>query len=178
MPRFLLCVLLTGVLSSLHAETSPAPAFTIQDDQGQEISLPRQHDGVDIYFFWATWCPYCKALMPHLQSIVEEYGEEVRIYAFNIREDGDPRAVLDRQGYGFTLIPEADSLMELYHIKGTPGLLLVDGKGDVQLNLYSLIERQDAPEKGLSHSRKAARKAPWWAAKIRQQIDRILGGSN
>jgi hypothetical protein len=31
--------------------------------------------------FWATWCPYCKALMPHVQSNLDEYGKQVRVVA-------------------------------------------------------------------------------------------------
>ncbi len=49
-------------------------------EQGQKLgfSLPSMQAGVDIYLFWASWCPYCKALMPHLQSIQVEYGADFR----------------------------------------------------------------------------------------------------
>ena len=171
---FIMLVLLLGVSTSSSAESTAAPAFTISDDKGQQISLPRQHSGVDIYFFWASWCPYCKALMPHLQSIQDEFGDRVKIYAFNIRDDKDPRVVLDKSGFDFTLIPEADRLMKLYNVKGTPGLFLVDGEGVIQLNLYRLINDHDRTEDDMSHSQKAARKAPWWAAEVRKAIDQIL----
>ncbi len=174
MHRLVLLALLLFTFSSAHAQPAAAPAFTINDDQGHEISFPRHQDGVDIYFFWASWCPYCKALMPHLQSMLEEYGDQVRVYAFNIREDGDPRALLDAQGYDFTLIPAADSLMQAYAVVGTPGLFLVDKEGIIRLNLYQLMARQQQADQDLSHSQKAARKAPWWAAEIRQQVDRTL----
>ena len=174
MRLFLLILLLIGVSSSSTADFTTAPAFSINDENGQEINLPRQHDGVDIYFFWASWCPYCKALMPHLQSIQDELGEQVKIFAFNIRDDVDPRVVLDKQGFDFVLIPQADRLMELYNVKATPGLFLVDGEGVIQLNLYRLINDHDRTKDDMSHSQKAARTAPWWAAEVRKAIDRIL----
>ena len=48
---FIMLILLLGVSTSSSAESTTAPAFTISDDKGQQISLPRQHSGVDIYFF-------------------------------------------------------------------------------------------------------------------------------
>jgi hypothetical protein len=36
-----------------------APGFTQADSSGKEISLPRRHDGVDIYLFWTdSWSTY------------------------------------------------------------------------------------------------------------------------
>jgi len=53
-----------------------------------------------ILFFWATWCPYCKALMPHLQSLRFEYGDRVKILAINLIDaDGDPVEYVRNAGY-------------------------------------------------------------------------------
>ena len=153
---------------------NPAPAFTLDNSAGQPITFPREHDGVDIYFFWASWCPYCKALMPHLQSIIDEYGDNIEVFAFNIRDDVDPELFLAKSGYDFMLMPEADELMPLYGVKGTPGVFLVDGSGQIRLNLYSLVYPKLNMGEDLKNSQKAARMAPWWAAQIREQIDQIL----
>jgi len=162
------------VTSSIPAESVSAPEFTIADENGIQISLPRKHNGADIYLFWATWCPYCKALMPHLQSILDEYGEDVRIFALHIKDDEDPRAFLDEMGYDFVLLPDANAVMPLFGVKGTPGLFLVDGKGKIRFNLYEMIFQDNEAYEVLGNRQKAARRAPAWAAEIRRVIDQVL----
>ena len=165
-----LCLLLTA--SCWAAD--PAPAFSLTGSNGQTVSFPREQAGVDIYFFWASWCPYCKALMPHLQSMIDEYGSNIEVFAFNIRDDEDPVTYLEKSGYSFTLMPEADEVMPLYGVKGTPAVFLVDGSGALRLSLYSLNYPKNNLNADMKHSQKAVRKAPWWAAQIREEIDRIL----
>ncbi len=36
-----------------------------------------------IVFFWATWCPYCKAELTHLGELKAEYGDKLQIIAVN-----------------------------------------------------------------------------------------------
>ena len=73
MRRIFLTLLLALFAQQGFSKDMAAPPFTLDDDDGETITLPRNHDGVDIYFFWASWCPYCKAMMPHLQSMRIEY---------------------------------------------------------------------------------------------------------
>ncbi len=174
MNRLLLMLSLAIMASQTIADCSTAPAFTLADENGQEISLPKTHNGVDMYVFWASWCPYCKALLPHLQSILIEYGDDVHVYALNIRDDGDPGAFLAEQGFDFTNLHEADPVMEAYGVRATPGLFLVDGQACIRFNLYALIFDDDAAYEALSNRKKAARRAPFWAAEIRRTIDYIL----
>ena len=65
-------------------------------------------------------------------------------------------------------------MMERYGVHPTPGLFLVDGQACIRLNLYELIFDKDANCETLSNRKKAARRAPFWAAEIRLTIDRIL----
>ena len=176
MHRVLLILILALFVQHAHAQEAMAPAFSLANAAGEQVTLPRAHDGVDIYFFWASWCPYCKALMPHLQSMRIEHGDDLTIYALNIRDDEDPREFMAQRGYDFILIPEADSIMDLYGVRSTPGLFVVDGKGVIHLNLYEMIFDDDSKYKALSHGKKAGRRAPYWSAEIRQAIDKILRG--
>ena len=169
-----LLIVLALVALPVYGGDFSAPPFTLVDDSGKEISLPQKRKGVEVLLFWASWCPYCNALMPHLQSIQIEYGDKVRVYALNIRDDEDPREFLDKRGYDFVLLPKADAVMKPYGVRGTPGLFLIDDKGLIRFNLYEVSFARSGEFKKLNNRGKAGRLAPYWAAEIRNQIDQIL----
>jgi cytochrome c biogenesis protein CcmG/thiol:disulfide interchange protein DsbE len=174
MRRIFLTLLLALFAQQGFSQDMAAPTFTLADDDGEKITFPRNHDGVDIYFFWASWCPYCKALMPHLQSMRIEYGDDVTIFALNIRDEEMPEFLMIEKGYDFVLIPEADEVMEPYGVKGVPALFIVDGTGKIRFNLYDMIFNDSSEFKSMGHGKKAGRRAPYWAAEIRQTIDKVL----
>ncbi len=162
-----------------HADSAPvtgarAPEFKAVTAAGEEFTFPRAQTGVDLYFFWASWCPFCKAFMPHLQSIEEEYGDQVRIFAFQILDEEDGAEYLDRYGYTFDLIPDSDHVMSAYGVKGTPGLFMVDRHGNIRLNLRELQGITIEGAENMKRFQKAARLGPWWAARIRLRLDEVL----
>jgi len=112
---------------------------------GQSIRFDPAHmQRPAVLLFWATWCPYCKALMPYLQKVHDAAGKaHLDVYAIDIKDDGDPVAELRERGQTFTLVRDGDSIADLYGIKGTPGLLLVDRSGAI---VYRRVGG-DAPEK-------------------------------
>ena len=153
------------------------PPFELTDAEGQQFGYPAQLVGPTIVLFWATWCPYCKALMPHLQSIVEEFDGEIEVLALDFREDGDPRQYLAEMGYDFRLLPAADPVADAWGVRTTPGLFLADASGRVVFSNFAIA--QEAYARGtvqsagdLKHYQKAARRAPVWAAELRKAIDR------
>lgn len=158
-------------------EARMAPDWTLQSDSGESITLSEvAAEQPVVLLFWATWCPYCKALMPHLQSVRLEYGDEIRILAIHFRDDkGDPVAFIENAGYDFTLLPDGDEVAKLYGVWGTPGLLIVDRHGSIRFDRYTL-PKLDLSSAGASpaHSKKAAYLAPYWAAELRKSLDLVL----
>jgi thioredoxin 1 len=37
--------------------------------------------------FWATWCGPCKAMVPHLQKIQDDFPDKVKVLKLNIEEN-------------------------------------------------------------------------------------------
>lgn len=62
------------------------PDFTLTSLDGEDITLSDLRGKKVVLNFWATWCPPCKAEMPHMQSFYDEYGKEknVEIVAVNL----------------------------------------------------------------------------------------------
>lgn len=154
------------------------PAFVASTEAGQDFHYPQDLQGPTIILFWATWCPYCKALMPHLQSILDEYGEGVQVLALNFREDGDPVEFFSDYGYQFLLVPDADAVADSWGIKGTPGLFLAGPSGRVVFSRGAIPEQAYPEERfsndELKHFQKASRVAPFWAARLREALDGLI----
>jgi thiol-disulfide isomerase/thioredoxin len=167
--------LLDGTASA--SELQLAPDFTLESVSGVPVTLSDvAADQPVILLFWATWCPYCKALMPHIQSIRLEFGDDVRVLAVHFRDDkGDPVAFIRNAGYDFSVLRNGNDVAKLYDVWGTPGLLLIDRDRNIRFNLYELPKQEfPAGEEDLSHSKKAAYRAPYWAAEIRKGLDDVL----
>lgn len=155
------------------------PAFEIAAPDGDLFSYPDNLNGPTIVLFWASWCPYCKSLMPHLQSIVDEYEGKVEVLALNFRDEEDPAAYLEEFGYSFRLLAQSDEVAEDWGIKGTPGLFLADGSGRVVFNRLAIPKSAYRTGAGgafedLKHYQIAARHAPFWAARLRLALDQLL----
>jgi cytochrome c biogenesis protein CcmG/thiol:disulfide interchange protein DsbE len=163
--------------SAQSAET--APDWELTSSEGKTIRLSDEvKQQTTVLFFWASWCPYCKALMPHLQSMQLEYGDDIKILAINFRDDDDPVAFIENAGYDFVVLPEGDKVAATYGIKGTPGLIIVDSQQQIQFDLRALPRQEpSAAESTDSHKRKASYRAPYWAAEIRKGIDSVNNDS-
>lgn len=156
-----------------------APAWSLQSANGETVHFPGDAGGRPVMLlFWATWCPYCKALMPHLQSILDEFPDAgLLVYAISFMDDGDPAAVIGKQGFDFIVLVNGEAVAEDYGINSTPAVLLVDSQGFLRFDLREIQARQGMQAisaKDMSHSLKAARKAPYFAAAIRRGVDQLL----
>ena len=150
--------------ATLLAEGDQAPSFELLDSGGSVVAFPAETRGKpSILFFWATWCPYCKALMPLLEEVRQEFSDEgVEVFALNVWEDGDPAGVIRDRNLGFRLLPDADDVAETYHVRGTPGLFVVDGQG--------MIAYRRRPSGGIS----ATEIAVIWADQTRSALRAVL----
>ena len=174
---FLIALLLP--LLAMGQANSLAPDWTLVSAQGETVQLSEEiQEQPVVLLFWATWCPYCKALMPHLHSLRLEHGDKIKILAVNFREDGDPVEFIETAGYDFTVLPDGDDVAAAYNVYGTPGLIIVDQEQNIRFDLRSLPRREPPFSKeSSSHKRIAAYRAPYWAAEIRKTIDLVLEDS-
>jgi peroxiredoxin len=67
----------------------PAPAFTLQDLNGKNVSLADFRGKVLILDFWATWCPPCVKEIPHFIELYEQYKDKgVEIVGISLDQAG------------------------------------------------------------------------------------------
>ncbi len=101
-----------------------------------------------VLFFWATWCPYCKAELPSLQSVYEKYQAD-GLVVLTIDSDPDdsiPEIASVVQKYGITfpvLVDETGNIGLQYAISSIPHHLFIGRSGKiVSVASGSLTQRQ------------------------------------
>lgn len=69
-------VMLLAVVSvrGEQAVGTAAPAFSLKDLKGADVTVAQQAGKVVIVNFWATWCGPCKAEMPILMKLQKVHG--------------------------------------------------------------------------------------------------------
>jgi thiol-disulfide isomerase/thioredoxin len=138
-----------------------APDFEITVYQGADVlggekvrfsDLLAQGQPV-VLNFWAGLCPPCRAEMPDLQEVYDEYQGRVLLFGLDVgpfvglgsREDG--RALLEELKVTYPAGTTSDpNVVREYQILGMPTTLFIKPNGEVIRNWAGLLNKQKMEE--------------------------------
>jgi thiol-disulfide isomerase/thioredoxin len=69
-------------------DPKPAPAFTVKDLDGRDVSIASMRGKVVIVNFWATWCGPCRAEIPDLVALQAKYKDTLQVIGISEDEAG------------------------------------------------------------------------------------------
>jgi thiol-disulfide isomerase/thioredoxin len=138
-------------LNLLSLTGQPAPALEATEYLGRPLPTPAELKGRPVVlFFWAHWCPDCKAQSPILEKVLDKYRAQglavvapTQRFGYTatnrsptpVEELGYIEQIRD-QYYAFLRsesVPVSEANHRLYGVSSTPTLVLVDREGLVQL---------------------------------------------
>ena len=110
--------------------------FTLNDLDGNPVTLSQFGGQPVIINFWATWCGPCRIEMPHLQAAFEQHQEDgLVILALDQDEAPDDVAAFFFDEFGLTFTPLLDdgkSVSQNYGLVGTlPTSIFVNPDGEI-----------------------------------------------
>ncbi|MDZ7670937.1 MAG: TlpA disulfide reductase family protein [Gammaproteobacteria bacterium] len=116
------------------AEGNRFPTFSLLRSDGNEWRLADHAGQPKLVVFWATWCPYCRRLMPGIVSLHEEFQSRgLEVVGVNFRDDGDTDAYAREMGIDFAIVLDGDALAAQAGVTGTPTVFVLDGHDRVVL---------------------------------------------
>jgi peroxiredoxin len=113
--------------------------FTLEDSQGDQVSLSDFKKKTVLIEFWASWCSYCNAEAPKLNLLYEDYrDQEFEILGVSIDEVKDAWiSGIQKHNINYTQVNDPKGfdapLIKKYDIHSIPKMILVDGEGKVLL---------------------------------------------
>ena len=137
-----------------------APDITLQAIDGQTVSLTDLQGQVVLVNFWASWCPPCRAEMPDMQKVFEDYQDQgFIILAINSTiQDQQSEAIDFVQAYGLTfpiLFDFSGKVTTSYKVEALPTSFFIDRDGIIQEVVIG---------------------GPMAEALLRERIEKLLGG--
>lgn len=116
-----------------------SPDFELTTLEGETVKLSDYQGKKVILNFWATWCPPCRAEMPHMQNYFEEHaaGSNVEVLAVNLTTEdrGIDKIQNFVKEYELTFpIPmdKEGEIGKLYQAVTIPTSYMIDTDGRVQ----------------------------------------------
>lgn len=133
---------------------SPAPDFTLKTLAGETVTLSELKGKKVILNFWATWCPPCKAEMPHMESFYSKLTDEdqVELIAVNVTESeklGISEVENFVKSYKLSFPIPLDKTAEvtrMYGVFSMPTTFMIDTKGRIAQKVIGPLDEKTLNE--------------------------------
>ena len=126
-----------------------APNFVLDTISGEEMSLADLKGQRVILNFWATWCPPCKAEMPHMQNYFEEHAEEqnTTILAVNLTDQDNGlqkiQQFISDYELTFPVVLDVDGeISNQYGIITIPTTFILDEEGNIEQKISGPVSEE------------------------------------
>ncbi|TJX68098.1 TlpA family protein disulfide reductase [Soehngenia saccharolytica] len=108
----------------------PAIDFTLEDLDGNEISLSDFEGKIVLLNFWATWCGFCDLEMPDLEKLAT-VNEDIVVLGVNVGEDKElVKEYVDQKKITFPVVLDATTdIASDYLVTGLPTSYFIDEDG-------------------------------------------------
>ncbi|GAB1471216.1 TlpA disulfide reductase family protein [Chloroflexota bacterium] len=121
-------------LSSAPQTGFIAPDFSLQTLDGEIYTLSQLKGQAVLVNVWATWCPPCKAEMPAMEKIYNEYKDQgFIVLAVNSTSQDDPSKIAPfAEEYGLTfpiLLDDASRVALAYQVRSLPSSFFINRLG-------------------------------------------------
>lgn len=112
----------------------PAPDFTLKTPAGETYSLTNLKGNAVLVNMWATWCPPCKAEMPAIEKVYNEYKDQgFVVLAIDQTYQDDPFNIAPFiEDYNMTfpiLLDETGDTARIYKVRSLPTSFFIDRYG-------------------------------------------------
>jgi len=122
-----------------------ADVLTLTDTAGKNYTLEATKDGIKfiglenkvvLLDFFATWCPPCRAEMPHLVNLQNKYDGKVQILSILMEEDKDNTDIISfskEYNLNFPILNSKENFLlsqALGGIRSLPTLVMYDKAGN------------------------------------------------
>ena len=106
-----------------------------EDGSKQKLSDYVGKGKVTLVDFWASWCPPCRAEIPKLQALKEQYGDKFDVLGVAVWDNpDDTRKAIEELSITWPVIVGTHKLTEptdLYGIKGIPHIIVFGPDGTI-----------------------------------------------
>ena len=119
----------------------PAPDFTLTDTTGTEHKLSNYAGKNVALMFWATWCPTCRAEIPHLVDLQNTDAEDKPVILAVSRESVSLLAeYVAREKIGFPVISNTATMRMPYSlVQYIPSTFFIDRQGRIKLAVTGMV---------------------------------------
>ena len=112
-----------------------APAWDLKDVKGNSVKLSDFKGKVVILDFWATWCPPCRAEIPHFIGLQEKYGKQGLVVVGVSVDEGGPDVVssfVKANKINYPIVMGNLDVAQLYDAnEGIPTTFVIDRTGNI-----------------------------------------------
>ncbi len=109
--------------------------FSLQTLDGQTLKLSDLRGKKVMLNFWASWCGPCRAEIPHMVDIYDEYHTDgLEIVAVNLMEPPEKvQQAVDYFSMPFTILLDDKGLVgKAYYVRGIPTSIFINEDGVIE----------------------------------------------